>query len=122
MLFSSPLETGRLVRRYKRFLADIVTDNGEHLCIHCPNTGSMLNCMGERARVWCRRNNEPKRQLPRTWGLVETPQGRWACVRTARASRLVEEGLMGGVVQELPGCTALKREVAFGTENSRVDF
>ena len=50
MRFAQPLERGRLVRRYKRFLADIVTDEGEAMCIHCPNTGSMLNCMSEGAR------------------------------------------------------------------------
>lgn len=122
MRFSSPLEAGRLVRRYKRFLADIVTDDGEKLCIHCPNTGSMLNCMGEGARVWFQRNSDPKRKLPGTWELVETPQGRLACVNTARANRLVEEALLAGVIKELTGFTALKREVAYGTENSRVDF
>jgi sugar fermentation stimulation protein A len=122
MRFSSPLEAGRLVRRYKRFLADIVTDDGEQLCIHCPNTGSMLNCMGEGARVWFQRNSDPKRKLPGTWELVETPQGRLACVNTARANRLVEEALLAGVIKELTGFTALKREVAYGTENSRVDF
>ena len=122
MRFSSPLETGRLVRRYKRFLADIVTDAGEELCIHCPNTGSMLNCMGEGARIWFQRNNDPKRKLPGTWELVETPQGRLACVNTARANRLVEEALLAGVIKELAGFTALRREVAYGVENSRVDF
>ena len=122
MRFSTPLEAGRLVRRYKRFLADIVTDGGEHLCIHCPNTGSMLNCMGEGARVWFQRNNDPKRKLPGTWELVETPQGRLACVNTARANRLVEEALLAGVIEELTGFTALRREVAYGMENSRVDF
>ncbi len=122
MRFSTPLEAGRLVRRYKRFLADIVTDDGESLCIHCPNTGSMLNCMGEGARVWFQRNNDPKRKLPGTWELVETPQGRLACVNTARANRLVEEALQAGVIEELTGFTALRREVAYGTENSRVDF
>ena len=122
MRFSSPLEAGRLVRRYKRFLADIVTDDGEQLCIHCPNTGSMLNCMGEGARVWFQRNSDPKRKLPGTWELVETPQGRLACVNTARANRLVEEALLAEVIKELTGFTALKREVAYGTENSRVDF
>ncbi|KJH83373.1 DNA/RNA nuclease SfsA [Pseudomonas sp. KSR10] len=122
MRFATPLEQGRLVRRYKRFLADIVTDAGEHLCIHCPNTGSMLNCMGEGARVWFQRNSDPKRKLPGTWELVETPQGRLACVNTARANRLVEEALLGGVIGELAGFTALKREVAYGVENSRVDF
>lgn len=122
MQFTPPLERGRLVRRYKRFLADIVTDAGEELCIHCPNTGSMLNCMGEGARVWFQRNSDPKRKLPGTWELVETPQGRLACVNTARANRLVEEALLAGVIDELSGFTAFKREVAYGVENSRVDF
>lgn len=122
MRFTTALEQGRLVRRYKRFFADIVTDEGEHLCIHCPNTGSMLNCMGEGARVWFQRNSDPKRKLPGTWELVETPQGRLACVNTARANRLVEEALLAGVIGELAGFTALKREVAYGVENSRVDF
>ncbi|HAQ25165.1 DNA/RNA nuclease SfsA [Stutzerimonas nitrititolerans] len=122
MRFSTPLEAGRLVRRYKRFLADIVSDAGEALCIHCPNTGSMLNCMGEGARVWFQRSNDPKRKLPGTWELVETPQGRLACVNTARANRLVEEALLDGVIEELAGFTALRREVAYGLENSRVDF
>lgn len=122
MRFATPLESGRLVKRYKRFLADIVTDSGEHLCIHCPNTGSMLNCMGEGARVWFQRNSDPKRKLPGTWELVETPQGRLACVNTARANRLVEEALLAGVIEELAGFTALRREVAYGIENSRVDF
>ena len=122
MQFTTPLEQGRLVRRYKRFLADVITDAGEHLCIHCPNTGSMLNCMGEGARVWFQRNSDPKRKLPGTWELVETPQGRLACVNTARANRLVEEALLAGVIGELSGFTVLKREVAYGIENSRVDF
>ncbi|MCW3150688.1 DNA/RNA nuclease SfsA [Stutzerimonas stutzeri] len=122
MRFARPLEQGRLVRRYKRFLADIVTDAGEELCIHCPNTGSMLNCMGEGARIWFQRSDDPRRKLPGTWELVETPQGRLACVNTARANPLVEEALLGGVIRELAGFSGLKREVAYGVENSRVDF
>jgi len=122
MRFAQPLEQGRLVRRYKRFLADIITDEGEALCIHCPNTGSMLNCMGEGARVWFQRSSDPRRKLPGTWELVETPQGRLACVNTARANPLVEEALLNGQIAELAGFTTLKREVAYGLENSRVDF
>lgn len=122
MRFAQPLERGRLVRRYKRFLADIVTDEGEAMCIHCPNTGSMLNCMSEGARVWFQRSSDPRRKLPGTWELVETPQGRLACVNTARANPLVEEALLGGQIAELAGFSALKREVAYGVENSRVDF
>jgi sugar fermentation stimulation protein A len=122
MRYPQPLETGTLVRRYKRFFADVLTDGGEPLCIHCPNTGSMLNCMGEGTRVWFSRHNDPRRKLPGTWELVQTPHGRLACVNTARANRLVEEALLAGVIAELDGFTALRREVAYGQEKSRVDF
>ncbi|AZD38179.1 Sugar/maltose fermentation stimulation protein, putative [Pseudomonas chlororaphis subsp. aurantiaca] len=122
MRFHPPLEEGRLVRRYKRFLADIETIGGELLTIHCPNTGSMFNCMVEGGQVWFSRSNDPKRKLPGTWEISETPQGRLACVNTARANTLVEEALRAGVITELNGFTALKREVSYGQENSRIDF
>ncbi|MGH8434521.1 MAG: DNA/RNA nuclease SfsA [Pseudomonas sp.] len=122
MRFVPELEQGRLLRRYKRFLADIETASGEQLTIHCPNTGSMLNCMVEGGAVWFSRSNDPKRKLPGTWELSKTPQGRLACVNTARANPLVEEALKAGVIAELAGFTALKREVAYGQENSRIDF
>ncbi|UMZ11184.1 DNA/RNA nuclease SfsA [Pseudomonas sp. MPFS] len=122
MRFDPPLEEGRLLRRYKRFLADIETLHGEQLTIHCPNTGSMFNCMVEGGQVWFSRSNDPKRKLPGTWEISETPQGRLACVNTGRANRLVEEALHAGVISELRGFTGLKREVAYGQENSRVDF
>lgn len=122
MLFSPALEEGRLIRRYKRFLADIETVHGELLTIHCPNTGSMLNCMAEGARVWFSRSSDPKRKLPGTWEIGETPQGRLACINTARANPLIEEALRAGVIEQLNGFTGLKREVAYGVENSRIDF
>ncbi|MBA1249241.1 DNA/RNA nuclease SfsA [Pseudomonas luteola] len=122
MQFDPPLEEGLLIRRYKRFLADIETMTGETLTIHCPNTGSMLNCQAEGARVWFSRSNDPKRKLPGTWELVETPHGRLACINTGRANRLVEEALLAGAIPELAGFSALRREVAYGAENSRADF
>ena len=122
MRFDPPLEEGRLLRRYKRFLADIETASGEQLTIHCPNTGSMLNCMSEGCRVWFSRSQDPRRKLPGTWELGETPHGRLACINTARANALVEEALRGGVITELAGFTGLRREVRFGEENSRADF
>ena len=122
MRFSPSLEQGRLLRRYKRFLADIELANGEQLTIHCPNTGSMLNCMREGGQVWFSRSNDPKRKLPGTWEISETPQGRLACVNTGRANALVEEALRADVITELAGFTALKREVAYGEEGSRIDF
>ena len=122
MRFYPALEEGRLLKRYKRFLADIETASGELLTIHCPNTGSMLNCMSEGCRVWFSRSDDPKRKLPGTWEIAETPQGRLACVNTARANALVEEALRAGVIAELVGFDNLKREVAYGLENSRADF
>jgi len=122
MLFSPELERGRLLRRYKRFLADIELPTGEQLTIHCPNTGSMLNCMREGGDVWFTRSNDPKRKLPGTWELSETPQGRLACINTGRANALVEEALRAGIITELAGFDALRREVAYGEERSRVDF
>lgn len=122
MRFAPDLEEARLLRRYKRFLADIETAAGERLTIHCPNTGSMLNCMSEGGRVWFSRSSDPKRKLPGTWELSETPQGRLACVNTGRANRLVEEALLAGDIAELDGFAELRREVAYGVENSRADF
>ena len=122
MRFSPSLEQGRLLRRYKRFLADIELTSGEQMTIHCPNTGSMLNCMREGGLVWFSRSNDPKRKLPGTWEISETPQGRLACVNTGRANALVEEALRAGTIAELAGFTALKREVAYGEEGSRIDF
>lgn len=122
MLFAPELEQGRLLRRYKRFLADIELPTGEQLTIHCPNTGSMLNCMREGGDVWFTRSNDPKRKLPGTWELSETPQGRLACINTGRANALVEEALRAGIITELAGFHTLRREVAYGEERSRVDF
>ena len=122
MQFEPPLEQGRLCKRYKRFLADIETASGEPLTIHCPNTGSMFNCMQEGGVVWFSRSNDPKRKLPGTWELSETPQGRLACVNTARANGLVEEALHAGVISELHGFSGLRREVPYGEERSRIDF
>ena len=122
MQFEPPLEQGRLLKRYKRFLADIETASGELLTIHCPNTGSMFNCMQEGGAVWFSRSNDPKRKLPGTWELSETPQGRLACVNTGRANALVEEALRAGVITELAGFIGLRREVRYGEERSRIDF
>lgn len=122
MEFFPLLEEARLLRRYKRFLADIELPSGEQMTIHCPNTGSMLNCMKEGGQVWFSRSNDPKRKLPGTWEISETPQGRLACVNTGRANAIVEEALRAGVISELAGFTALRREVPYGEENSRIDF
>lgn len=122
MQFDPVLEEGRLLKRYKRFFADIECADGSLVTAHCANTGSMKNCMAEGARVWFSRNNDPKRKLKATWELVETLHGRLACINTGRANRLVEEALAAGVITELAGFNKLRREVKYGEENSRADF
>lgn len=122
MQFEPPLEHAILIKRYKRFLADIKTSTGELLTIHCPNTGSMLNCMSEGCNIWFRRSNDPKRKSAGTWVLSETPQNRLACVDTQLANKLAEEALNAGVIKELVGFNSLRREVKYGQENSRIDF
>ena len=122
MYFNPPLERAILIKRYKRFLADIKTIDGELLTIHCPNTGSMLNCMNEGADIWFSRSQDSKRKSAGTWELVSTPQNRIACVNTHLANKLVEEALQQGIIKELEGFTQLRREVKYGQENSRIDF
>lgn len=122
MKFATELERGRLIKRYKRFFADISCADGSVITAHCPNTGSMKNCMAEGAQVWFTRNDDPKRKLKATWEIVETPQGRLACVNTNRANALIEEALQAGIIKELAGFDRLRREVRYGEENSRADF
>lgn len=122
MHFNPPLERATLIKRYKRFLADIKTAEGDLLTIHCPNTGSMLNCMSEGADIWFSRSQDPKRKSAGTWELATTPQNRIACVNTHLANKLIEEALQNGTIKELTGFTQLRREVKYGQENSRIDF
>ena len=122
MQYEPELEEGRLIKRYKRFFADIECADGSLVTAHCANTGSMKNCMEEGARVWFSRNDDPKRKLKATWELVETPHGRIACINTGRANRLIEEALFAGVIKVLAGFTELRREVPYGEEKSRADF
>ncbi len=122
MQFEVPLEKGRLVERYKRFFADIECADGSLLTAHCPNTGSMLNCLQQGSAAWFVRNDDPKRKLKATLEILQTPHGRLACVNTGRANALIEEALRAGVVTELQGFERLRREVRYGEENSRADF
>lgn len=122
MIFSPALEEAILIKRYKRFLADIITPAGEQLTIHCPNTGSMLNCMQSGGRIWFSRTQDPHRKSAGSWILSETPQGRLACINTLLANKIVEEALQAGMIRELTGFTNLRKEVLYGKEKSRIDF
>lgn len=117
------LKTATLIRRYKRFLADIQLDNGEVLTIHCPNTGSMKNCARPGSRIWYSESNNKNRKYPHTWELIELPGRHLAGVNTGKANSLVREAIESEVVQELTGYSNIRAEVPYGVERkSRVDF
>jgi len=122
MEFTPALQEGILLKRYKRFLADIKTADGSALTLHCPNTGSMLNCNEPGWRVWYSTSDNPKRKYRCTWEMVENAEGELIGINTGQANRLVEEALLSGVVGELNGYATCRKEVRFGSENSRVDF
>lgn len=123
------LVPGILLRRYKRFLADVRLDDGREVVAHCPNTGSMRAVNVPGCRVWLSPSDSPKRKLAWTWELIELlqPDGSvaLASVQTGRANRVVEEALREGRVAELAGYAALSREVAVTLEgglSARLDF
>ncbi len=122
MKFSPKLQSGKLIIRYKRFLADVELDNGQTVTIHCPNTGSMKNCQFPGSRVWFSTSDNPKRKYSRTWELMETPESHIIGVNTGRANALAIEAINSGVICELTNYSELRKEVKYGKENSRIDI
>ena len=116
------LTPAHLVRRHKRFLADVELPGREGaVCVHCPNTGAMTGCETAGARIWLSSHDSPKRKLPWTWELIETDVG-LVCIHSARANRVVEEGLLGGLFPALMAPQGnLEREALLG-HRSRADF
>lgn len=111
---------GTLLKRYKRFLADIVLEDGTAVTVHCPNSGSMKGCAIPGSRVFISRSSNPNRKFPFTWELVEA-DGFWAGINTALPNRLVHEAIINGSVAELQGYTTIRPEVPYG-EHSRIDL
>jgi sugar fermentation stimulation protein A len=122
MQFSSPLIQGTLIKRYKRFLADVQLADGSTVIAHCPNTGAMTGCAEPGWKVWLSPSNNPKRKLLYTWEVVLTEQGHWIGINTHKANVLVKEAIQQNKISELVGYKNVKAEVKFGEENSRIDF
>ncbi|WP_289997088.1 DNA/RNA nuclease SfsA [Photorhabdus laumondii] len=122
MEFHPPLQSATLIRRYKRFLADVITPEGETLTIHCANTGAMTGCSTPGDTVWYSTSDNPKRKYPNSWELTETPAGHWICVNTLRANDLVAEAIAQNAIPEFSEYKKISREVKYGEENSRIDL
>jgi len=121
MEFAAPLVRGRLVRRYKRFLADVTLDDGREVTAHCANPGSMMGLNAPGLPVWLEPNDDPRRKLAFSWKLVELPGGHWAGIDTATPNRVVGEALRARAVPSLAAYGGVRAEVAYG-QRSRVDF
>jgi len=114
------LVEGRLIRRYKRFLADVQLPTGV-ITAACPNTGSLMGCCEPGSRVWLSESDSATRKYRHTWEIVEV--GRvMVGINTALPNNLVAEAIGEGVIGELAGYHSVRREVAFGEERSRVDL
>ena len=122
MQFDPPLQSAVLVRRYKRFLADVQLADGCQITLHCPNTGSMKHCAEPGSRVWFSDSGNSKRKYRHTWELVEVQPGVLAGINTARANRLVQEAIEAGQIPGLAGYRQIRSEVKYGSENSRIDL
>lgn len=117
------LQPSTLVKRYKRFLADIKLPSGEITTIHVANTGAMTGCATPNDLVWFSTSNNPKRKYPFSWELTQTQhEQHFICVNTARANLLVVDAINSGIITELLGYKKLQTEVKYGSENSRVDI
>ena len=122
MEFTPALQPARLIARYKRFLADVVTPQGETLTLHCPNTGAMTGCATPGDTVWYSTSSVATRKYPHTWELTQTREGALICVNTLRANAVVKEALQAQRLPAFAGYESLKSEVKYGAERSRIDF
>ncbi len=114
-----PLHRGTLLRRYKRFLADVRLEDGREVVAHCPNPGRMTSCQEPGWTVWLSHHDSPKRKLKWSWELSETPAGVLILVNTARPNTVAKEGALR--VPQLAGFGLVRSEVRMG-EGSRVDL
>ncbi len=120
MQLPAPLVHGKLIQRYKRFLADIELDNGDIVTAHCANPGAMTGLKEAGISVWLSTSDNPKRKLKYSWELCQVGDA-MVGINTAHPNAIVEEAILAGKIPELAGYETLKREVKYG-QNSRIDI
>lgn len=122
MKFIPPLQPAILIRRYKRFLADVEMPTGETITVHTPNTGAMTGCAEPGSTVWLRDVDNPKRKYRYSWEMTRNLRGVLVGVHTGIVNALVREAIEGGVAEELQGYETIRQEVKYGEEGSRIDL
>jgi sugar fermentation stimulation protein A len=120
MKLPQPLYEATLIRRYKRFLADVQLPDGETITVHCPNSGSMKGCAEPGSSVLLSRSSNQKRKFAFTLELIRI-NGLWVGINTMRPNYLVREAISQGTITELSGYQDIRSEVRYGT-NSRIDL
>ena len=124
MKFPTPLVRGTLIKRYKRFMADVLLDNGETVTAHCANPGSMMGLAEPGTVVWLSESDNPKRKLKYSWEILELGDGEAKTtigINTSHPNALVSTAIESGQIAELTGYDRLRREVKYG-KNSRIDI
>jgi sugar fermentation stimulation protein A len=116
------LQKAILIKRYKRFLADVVLENGDSVTIYCPNTGAMTNCAEPGDSIYYSESTNLKRKYRYTWELTLTKAGHWICINSSHANTIIAEALHADEIDVLSGYDCIKAEVKYGNENSRIDF
>ena len=111
---------GKLIKRYKRFLADIILDDGSQITAHVPNSGAMTSCIEPNCDVWVTFHDNPKRKLKYTLELTKMDEN-LICTNTGVANKIAIEAIQNGVIKELQGYNSLKPEQKYG-QNSRIDI
>lgn len=120
MDFPDPLLRGTLIKRYKRFMADVTLENGDVVTAHCANTGAMIGVQEAGSEVWLSPARNPDRKLRFTWEMIRVGDG-LVGINTAHPNKIVAEAIEAGKIPELAGYETLRREVKYG-KNSRIDI
>ncbi|MGV6812246.1 MAG: DNA/RNA nuclease SfsA [Brevirhabdus sp.] len=121
MQFQTPLQPAMLLRRYKRFLADIRLENGQEVTAHCPNPGSMMGLAEPGMRIWVEPNDDPKKKLKYGWRLVEHGDGHFTGIDTSLPNKVLRAAFNAGDVPGFSGYESVRAEVPYG-KGSRIDF
>ena len=121
MRFETPLVPARLIRRYKRFLADCTLEDGREVTAHCANPGSMMGLAEPGEKIWLEPNDDPKKKLKYGWRLVDHENGHFTGVDTSVPNKALRAALEAGEIPELAAYGTIRAEVKYG-EKSRIDF